>query len=619
MKGIEKKKVRREPYTKTAGIFAGIMGIPINLEFVPHSSLFLTDGTNIKLPETYDEEGWSPYYTSFEHELSHIVFNTDTKIASGYISNLRQEWRPVGHFILNVLEDNRVDSLWGAVYPGTEVRSKRMLAQACKKLNRKLLRQVPVQKEMLAMQFFYIYAGAKPRNKLQRYFKKCLNDVRWKSFEASIVIWREVMRVIQSLFNKNQERRSQGKGNTNFVFCDDGECDSEISVLMPNVQLPGDGSQSDDEEDEDDADGDNEENGKTSGSGKKSKDDDDSENLGTSADELVKELNEQLQKLMEAQNGSSYEMKGGDKARQDLMKKLNRMRSRNAALKKAAQKAQDEVNELIVKLTKRPKSAHKKKDAPSKSMPECYLFDDNFRLSTIENIARAIRKRLLKFGKVGTGLCDEGTEIDFPAYIDYKLNQNKSIPEFFKEEKPVLGMLVTILIDQSGSMSGEKIKRAATVGAILKLALEHIAKVEVVSYYSSGRECYMHNCTVQNLRRMGAASGCTPTDLALDWARAHGEENKLFTKRMILLVTDSYPYHPERMPEAELMESTRQSVQIIKERKVAFHAVNIGNYREDPCKFMYGKDYSNVEYDEITTAIMRRVLEEVIITAKNRM
>ena len=113
---------------KTVDVFSGITGRRLFLKDgkgVPH-----TDGYTISVP--FDSKR---FYNVVEHELSHVLFKSDGKLKAEFVSQYaaiinnaalsqgvgipRGDLVRLLNLMVGLLEDHRVSSLWGDMYPGS--------------------------------------------------------------------------------------------------------------------------------------------------------------------------------------------------------------------------------------------------------------------------------------------------------------------------------------------------------------------------------------------------------------------------------------------------------------------------------------------------------------------
>jgi len=180
---------------KTVDIFAGIIRRKLWLKHDDRGSA-RTDGHCITV-DLDDED----MYRMVEHELSHILFQSDfaakvafvTAYSAKVIAFAKQHGQVLDviqvqelvDFTINLIEDCRVDSLWGMLYPGS--------AMLQKELNRRITQTYASKCHSSYMLYFACVAGGAkmPPGRLDVYrplFEKALKQVERKGFQATLVL-----------------------------------------------------------------------------------------------------------------------------------------------------------------------------------------------------------------------------------------------------------------------------------------------------------------------------------------------------------------------------------------------------------------------------------------------
>ncbi|MHA1238157.1 MAG: hypothetical protein ACTSSJ_02750 [Candidatus Odinarchaeia archaeon] len=114
--------VNKAVFYKTGSIFSEIVGRELKIKFVddkitPYSDEFTIYLPIVKSPPIILDE--NDLYTVLEHELAHHVFGTDYKAAKKWAEEKYPEVKDVAFKIWEILEDQRVESLWGQLYEGS--------------------------------------------------------------------------------------------------------------------------------------------------------------------------------------------------------------------------------------------------------------------------------------------------------------------------------------------------------------------------------------------------------------------------------------------------------------------------------------------------------------------
>jgi uncharacterized protein YegL len=531
---------------------------------------FKTDGIEIILPNS--QSGlfgkWSIYYTGFEHELAHIVFNSDSITRNKETHKLPDHWRIVGSNLFDVIEDIRVNSLWGCLYLGSQKR----LYKVYNTVTTSILESNPDILNLATenvYQFVKIIAllvyGAEPANDTQKWFKDTIEQVKFKSFEATVVIWKLVMKKIQELFNKTIEEQKQRA---------EEETLEEFELKKEN------------------------------------------------STKAQQKINNEFGKINHhIGNGmSSYTNT------QKIDKKLTAQESdEQEVLEKCEKKAQQQVNKVIAQLEQVERttlSEQEIKESPTEIIDTKWS-DVNFDEEELQEKAMLLKKVIHKYSKrTDLGLIEQGEELNIDSYIQFIINKKDGC--IFKDNKFERGILVLCLLDMSGSMQCQhKCKYTAEVCALLQLCLKKTARFEVFTYGTYNHKdksltnVKINRCNYKELLKLYAYSdSLTPTQHALDWIRKYGKQNQYYQKKLILLITDGVPYFPAHTQE-ESKEETRQEVAKIKQNAYYFYAINIesmDSYQlKDHCNYMYGKNfYSIINPEQIKTEVMKHVIGSIL-------
>jgi len=197
---------------KTVDTFAGITKRKL---WVVNAAKAATNGHEIRVPLS------DPHaYRLTEHELSHILFRSDGKAKSMFI----QKWTEkiletvkkqnlavdknmlaevVGQ-IINVVEDHRVDKLWGMLYPGSYVLKKQMDCEYIEPLRAFAQESLLVYMSCLEAG---IDPGEGPNDRFKPYIVEALRKVENRGFRATLVVskWLVTMLVNEII------RESQGE------------------------------------------------------------------------------------------------------------------------------------------------------------------------------------------------------------------------------------------------------------------------------------------------------------------------------------------------------------------------------------------------------------------------
>ena len=111
------KHLKEVVFRKTLSIFSDLLDRDLDLDLgnQPQPS---TNGQTIYLPTRVQEAGIRhlcyPLYVSFEHELAHLVFNTNFFDFITYRND--KEHKELATWCYNLVEDERIESCWNMIY-----------------------------------------------------------------------------------------------------------------------------------------------------------------------------------------------------------------------------------------------------------------------------------------------------------------------------------------------------------------------------------------------------------------------------------------------------------------------------------------------------------------------
>jgi len=569
-----------EPYEKCAEIFSKIINKKIIVTISANSN-FKTDDVEITLPQkTGVFSSWNIYYTGFEHELAHIVFKSDSRTRDHEIKNLECKWHLVGNDLFNIIEDLRINSLWGCLYLGSQKRFDKVyntIIADILKSNPDILNTATEDVYQFLRVISLLVFGAEPANDTQKWFKETIEQVKFKSFEATVIVWRLVMKKIQELFNKMTEEQHKTE---------------EKEIQKGEWQLKKENSA-----------------------------------------HAICEINRELEKIKRYNDsGSLYST--SQKTDTALIKHISQEAEEQEEnlpqlLEKCEKNAQKQVNRIIERLEKIERTTFREQEIQeSREKYERYSMDSpNFDEEEVRKKAMTLKKVIHKYSKrTDLGLVEQGEELNIDSYLQFIINKKDGC--IFKDNKFEKGILILCLLDMSSSMCNEqKYKYVSEVCALLQLCLKRTAKFEVFTYGTDGKHgnnlsnVKIKRCDYKELLILYArGDSITPTQHALNWIRKYGKQNQYYQKKLVLLITDGAPYFPEHTQEKS-KEETRQEVAKIKQNAYYFYAINIKSLcypkLEENCNYMYGKNfYSIIKPEQIKTEVMKHVIGNILRIVK---
>ena len=633
-------------YHQTAAIFSAIQKLPITVKLHDgqENSFYAVVNPKkeaaIHIPKTsvdirQTDDKWYLFYSGFEHELAHVVFGSDSDLMCKEVAKLPECWRTPGQFIMNVLEDVRIESLWGVLYYGSKKRFDRISAETLKNVNLKVVHDIPRSPEHLAAQLGAISLGVPPNpsNEIQVRFAAAVEKVRYKGMDATLLLWRKIMQYIIAhvVFivgnNGANQAAKSGRGAQLQTCIDAGAQDAQDSGAQ-GAQDDGAGAQ-------DAQDGAGAQDSGVQGaqdgagaqdSGAQGAQDDGAgaqdsgvqgAQDGAGAQDAANHYNGILSYLSKQHKNSRYT---SNNAKQ-IARQLKKTQTIDSALTTSAEKATAKIQEIVSKLKQRVVPL-RPDILPLEKAPISFGIS-NFNMAYVQGVARALRESVIKFGKREQRTDEDGgTEIDITEYINWKINHRN--PEFFIADASHKGFLIQVLLDYSSSMDHfGKYKQAVLVCELLRQGLSSYADVLVYSFSETQEAVHLYNYGKYDLQKSKSPFGGTPTEVALNSVFHIGMSKAHYYKRMIVLVTDG---KPERRYKGfyELEKCVHDTTEMIRRRGVVFRAVNIISpgahcLSDKHLSYMYGKDYITVHSDMVEKATAQIVLKEVFSTIKKQL
>ena len=554
------KYIYKPSLFKTKAIFENVVKKPIIIKFNGKfpSVLIRSNRYIINMPPErtrfIKQCTTKEYYRSFEHELSHIVFNSPSP--ESVIVHFPNVPIKLVHAIFNIIEDHRVDYLWNQLYRGSKIVREKMLAKRARELVQSdhivdIINAVRCDPNMIK----------KIRNpEIRRVCEEFLNilkRVEGKSWKASVVATVETLKLLEK-YLKNEivppEPQPQSsiseedtEENTHVVQVEQEEQEyKEDSEEQTNNEQKNSGEPDViDTNTETDIDTDTEmetETNTETESGEVELEDDETETktstesektLKNEIDSLDTEALESITVTDDPEDIVREETPGGLEI--DVNKSISEI------YKEAEEEGQMEFNrvkqELFRYVDVDPEKLESKR-IYGKISEDIQLHNTPF-TEPDRNLAKHIAKaiRTIKFrDKIDTDIT--GTDIDIDEYIRYRITRNA---EPFETEETDSGFNIIILLDVSGSMSGIPIRIAANACATLYMAMKQIngINLSVIAYTMRRRTVYLRELKNENEICRVCTSDLTPTWSAVQYAT--NKLSKTNGKKMILIITDGVP------------------------------------------------------------------------------
>jgi len=544
-------------YKNSCNIIGSLSNTQISLEISGSSSY--TNGQLITLPEKLEFnseylDSYQIHYTLLEHELAHIIFQTDSenfellkKWAKYYWNDKLEDITPPEQLsfllkkiqegcqvVYNIVEDHRIEHNWGEIYLGSQYRFKH-LAKLC--IDRKCTNVFSVLLAVRANRYDLI---PDKYRKIAEEFHHLLKEVEGKSAGITLSISQEIIKIMADQFIRDIFIRPPCENNSNNQankFNKDLE-DNRVSDNLKEFQK---------------------------------------------ADKKFEEYLIGHSKSIKTQTINAEERAVFNNGSINQMKKVTETQHNKAII---------EIKETInPKIFTHKKSQMKKYDG-------IIFFKDTFDTEKANRpIDQEAVKQLRRFfyqikEKAKIHLDEEGEEIDPEEYIQFKVNPNHT--DIFNNLKNTMGLDVGIMIDLSGSMYGNPLNNACSYARTLIKAFENLSNVNVTIFGYSGSQYEPYRTHTTNLTdsrlitiKPSAEHYTTHTWNAIRYSANNMNNNG---KKLLILITDGYPYHgfDSETSGIDPIMATRQAVEYAYQTGCKVFTIQIGEIEEEQLRLMYG-------------------------------
>ncbi len=547
---------------KLVDTFAGITQRKLWLK---NGNTASTDGRQIIAPLASPDA-----YQLVEHELAHILFKSDPQARQRFIElwtknivlvaeqhkiHIRKELlvEALGT-IINILEDHRVNSLWGVLYPGSFVRIRKLSQKAC-------LDFWNAAEYNIAVYFLCMEVGMPADvNRFEKFreaMKSALRQVELRGFAATLAAakWL-IMQMVDSLIEATLPP-ALAKQTINDIpvrsealeriLHDFRTTPEEMAEQLGDVKEPSYPSY--------------EEQDASLALAEKV--------LRTVADNLSTVAQNSAEEMRQVLNQVRQVIRNRPSPEQHLRKgAFAKVVFRDVSAKDLdpAQMDWQQALEAQTRLKRQIRAtANAIKEDDLKRELEAvrsFLQHDAEDLDTVKRLRTVFHRAI---GRRRASLDHEGTEVDPSAFIERRLSQEPR--PCFRQQLPGRGYEAMILMDRSISMRGTKTLQTERACKILAQALRfpfvsltiwgfqsmENGQIDVIRY-DSAMKCFA--------MAKNDVGGGTPLHIATRLALRH-LENEVGAKHLFIL-TDGYPSYANReskiVPTARLMRWTRKEI-----------------------------------------------------------
>jgi len=573
------------PGYKTVHTFASILNRKLYLK---NGMEVFNSGSLIQVPFQHRD-----FFRLVEHQLSHILFKTDPEARQAFISTYatevldvaasageeldRSKLHHVVGSIVDILENHRVTSLWGKLFPGSYVLMRQMFfGEALKVMSQD-------HHESLLGFFLTLSYGVEPRSqnldRYRPYFVEALNKVRSRGFDATLLVakWLLTSLVSEVMRETRGEPAPQGGPDMNTEHEDALEqMAQQVGAQGGNGDPSSNSSESPQSTDGEQGDGENEgdgEGGNDQGQGGPQEgeggdaDGDDfweppqvrsgmQERLQALQDMLnqMGELPPTLKESLDDSRSNTYRKDYWKDKSKGMGQSIARTSVRNSAQMQQFMQASEEDTDSQLLLARsrmgEVKQVHRDTWLTKEAMAKVAFHDvgksevtgmpalDHEARKTIKHL-QAVFMRVL--GRRKFSLDETGSEIDISTWLE---RRSTGVPlDCFKHEESGQGFQALILVDLSQSMMGMKIAQAERACRILRRSMDFpFVRVEVwgfSSLYNGQCDIYRFDPKLQDVPVSEYVEGMTPLHVAVRLGSRH-LQNSSADKHLIIL-TDGMP------------------------------------------------------------------------------
>lgn len=605
---------------KTVDVFAGICERKLWLKDAPDGQP-KTNGFLIEVPFRHPRA-----YQYTEHEISHILFQSDAiakqKFVEEYAKKIGQVAKKAGHpinermlrggldGIIGILDDERVISLWGLLYRGSEAIMRRMKAdEAAPYMDRS-------HEDFLTLLSAVASGNQVPDGKLDRftpYMREALRKVHLRDYYGCLVAAKWLVVQLVSEIIRESRGEDPPAGPTGFGQGDDGQTSPHPvpgSGGLSGVDEPREAPQMPWEADDGSE-------GSQEPAGGHGEDAWEPPKVSAGVDERSEALQQTIDRLgnipdhtMKAINGeiteSKYKRRGEEQAAERKARAaINAEVKDSGKLEASLESSADRMMGLVKKARHATKNAPNHDDRirqeafakvvfkdvdPSEHRdPHLGLNDEDE--DTVRRL-RALFHRVM--GRRANTLEDAGAQIDIPAYIERRMT-GEPLP-VFRVDCFGRGFRTMILVDRSSSMQGPRTAKAERACRIISRALDFPFVTRSVWGFQSWKDGEVDITRFragQEIFESDAAmvGGVTPLHTAIRVALKELEDGT--DKKHLFVISDGFPIFARRdgahFGTKTLMGFVRGNVMGAREKGIGVTGVLVGgDLDHKSMAFMFG-------------------------------
>jgi len=563
------------------GIISKVVGSDISLEYKKGQNYcYPRDNDKYTVVKAHPKAKGIDGNSAINHELAHILFNSFDKRAIKTIDQWSKEWDKyydIAHRTymeaMNVIEDQRIESLWGAIYRGNV----KEFVDTRKRLGKDLVYVEVPSMALLAERF---YRKDLVDRSPHGFMGKFIHDVEGADLKATMLVLRRIKQYLDEQINYLIEKQEHINS-----------LNSQFNQLSKDTDVEAQQQKH----------------------------------------EIAKELNELSKEKQTMKQNKQIERRDDDirakhsdlefeEAYDDDELGSDSLDSYESELDIEKDKGNDLLDEVRASL----EMASKNNRTDNFSVNKIDRPSHNIKPTVVnERIVKDLKKLLKSFKeKSRQRLAEDGDEIDVSEYINLKAN---GYGECFVDEEQKHGLSIVIALDGSGSMYryNPMVKQMITT---LWKAVEEEDSIELKLFsWSSTRagRFYIREYNRDDIQYLEyQQGGFTPTQFGI----AHGSnvlKQMKGRRKLLIVLTDGYPNYYQQ---GTKIRKDMVAKQTIKEYKKALRQtpnitiVGFGRelYGGSDMTKMFGNRYIRCESMEKVETFLASTLRKEIIKCMKR-
>jgi len=543
------------------------------------------------LTTTYDE-----HYSLLEHEISHIMFDSPFDSIAQLASKTKFPF--VARNVINVLEDYRVESLYGQIYRGTW----KHFLDVQKRIAEYANFDKTITGAMLAIIGNISIKNTK-FNPIEKDIRKSLSSVFLANSAATKLAFLELWKKLEPFIEEEHEQKKKQRES------------SESSEDKGSVPSTGSEETSEEEQEQTEQDSNTDDNSNEQESEEKEEvvcinptlpnsiDDDEESILEAESEYAINEAQEG--NFQDKSNVPFTEEDSIEQAKEDAKNKISEIKER-------LQTFEEKESSKNFSMAKGRVIFMKPKGYPE-SIPVLPI------TTPLENEFKRIKRKKMMMHD------SEGIELDIERAIDYTITKYDN--RIYEAETITFGFNIGLLIDLSGSMAGNELKKAKSMLLTLYNSLKDIDSVTLNMWGFSGHhKRHMLGLTEIkdefDIRSLSIDSKFILTPLHMAIPIVTDKMRDLSGKKVVIVLTDGCPAQVSNsgkyISERALIGWCSQRVEDAQKNGIPYFCFAVGVYEEEKLEKMFGSKYFILDdmetaSSEIVKFVSRQVCKYLIM------